>query len=363
MLIAGLGVCLVYIPSILAVGFYFEKRRALANGIAMCGSGIGTFVFAPLCRILEETYSWKGSTMIIAGLALQCVLAGAVFRPLYMTSVRYPDMEEEEEEHCSASTTSIGDEPADGKLASLCTDDAVSVHVPLMSRDVQRLLMEETGIRQKPKIVFPKSASHDELLAFPRGVIVNDNGSNTRNYPQEYLVPVAVPNGTRKYECLSKSHTNISSPPTSNRLFSSMTNCIQSSHLEQDRPHLSAKQREVLQKPLFRKDIFYSGSIYNLPEFRENPDVHSFVRSMISVPSSEDEEGDSNAGDTNVIGKCISKGGVLRHILDLSLFKDPIFVCCCLSSVLWTGKCQFLYTFGIFKYGKIYSMNLLILHR
>ena len=49
----GVGIGMVFISSILAVGFYFNKRRALANGIASSGSGIGIFLYAPLCIYLQ----------------------------------------------------------------------------------------------------------------------------------------------------------------------------------------------------------------------------------------------------------------------------------------------------------------------
>ena len=72
----------MYLPAIVMVGFYFDKRRALATGIAVCGSGIGGFIFAPLCEFLISTYGWKGATWIIAGICLNGVVTGCLFRPL-----------------------------------------------------------------------------------------------------------------------------------------------------------------------------------------------------------------------------------------------------------------------------------------
>ena len=51
-LMGGFGFGMVYLPSVVCVGYYFEKRRALATGIAVCGSGVGCFVFAPLANFL-----------------------------------------------------------------------------------------------------------------------------------------------------------------------------------------------------------------------------------------------------------------------------------------------------------------------
>jgi len=73
---------MAYLPAIVAVSFYFEQRRSLATGIAVCGSGIGTFIFAPLTNSLLEEYSWKGTVLIEAGILLNCILCGMVFRPL-----------------------------------------------------------------------------------------------------------------------------------------------------------------------------------------------------------------------------------------------------------------------------------------
>ena len=66
----GIGFGLVYVPAVIAVGFYFERWRALATGIAVCGSGIGTFLMAPLSTLLISTYGWRGALLIQAGKAL-----------------------------------------------------------------------------------------------------------------------------------------------------------------------------------------------------------------------------------------------------------------------------------------------------
>jgi MCP family monocarboxylic acid transporter-like MFS transporter 14 len=38
-IMGGFGLGLVYLPSVIACGYYFEKKRALATGISVCGSG------------------------------------------------------------------------------------------------------------------------------------------------------------------------------------------------------------------------------------------------------------------------------------------------------------------------------------
>ncbi|KAG0207797.1 hypothetical protein BGX28_001043 [Mortierella sp. GBA30] len=48
----GIGGGLVFFSSISVTAQYFEKRRGLANGIAVAGSGIGGLALAPLTRLL-----------------------------------------------------------------------------------------------------------------------------------------------------------------------------------------------------------------------------------------------------------------------------------------------------------------------
>ena len=49
---------------------------------SVCGSGVGTFLFAPLATYLLESYGWKGSNLIFAGLCFNCAVFGALMRPL-----------------------------------------------------------------------------------------------------------------------------------------------------------------------------------------------------------------------------------------------------------------------------------------
>ncbi|KAK5646514.1 hypothetical protein RI129_004978 [Pyrocoelia pectoralis] len=78
----GLGFGLIYLPAIVSVTTYFEKKRSLATGIAVCGSGLGTFIFAPVINLLLQEYGWRGAMLIISALVLECIIFGALFRPL-----------------------------------------------------------------------------------------------------------------------------------------------------------------------------------------------------------------------------------------------------------------------------------------
>lgn len=84
--VGGIGMGLIYLPSIVIIGYWFERKRAFATGIAVCGSGIGALIFAPINRNLLEEYDWKQSLVIVAGLVLNCAVCGALFRPIASVS-------------------------------------------------------------------------------------------------------------------------------------------------------------------------------------------------------------------------------------------------------------------------------------
>ena len=64
----GVGFGLMYLPSIVIVSYYFTRHRALATGFAVCGSGIGILICAPVARHLLQLYGWRGANLILAGL-------------------------------------------------------------------------------------------------------------------------------------------------------------------------------------------------------------------------------------------------------------------------------------------------------
>lgn len=78
----GFGFGMIYLPAIVCVTMYFERLRSLATGIAVCGSGFGTVVFAPLTNYLITTYQWQGSLLVIAGIVFFCAIFGYMFKPL-----------------------------------------------------------------------------------------------------------------------------------------------------------------------------------------------------------------------------------------------------------------------------------------
>lgn len=87
----GLGLGLIYLPAIVSVTMYFERLRSLATGIAVCGSGLGTFIFAPLTEFLIKRFGWQGALLVISVIVLGCIVFGAMFRPLVAEPAAIPE--------------------------------------------------------------------------------------------------------------------------------------------------------------------------------------------------------------------------------------------------------------------------------
>nr|KAI8746188.1 monocarboxylate transporter 14-like [Biomphalaria glabrata] len=80
--VGGVGIGMVFLPAIIVVGLYFNKKRAIATGIATSGSGVGTFVYAYVTNLLLNYFSWRGTVLIHGGLILNCLVCAMCFRPL-----------------------------------------------------------------------------------------------------------------------------------------------------------------------------------------------------------------------------------------------------------------------------------------
>ncbi|KAM9324433.1 monocarboxylate transporter 2-like [Gastrophryne carolinensis] len=80
--IAGFGFSMNLQPSVITVGRYFQKKRPIANGLAMAGSPVVLFTLAPLSQYLFDNFGWRGSFFILGAILLNCCVAGSLFRPI-----------------------------------------------------------------------------------------------------------------------------------------------------------------------------------------------------------------------------------------------------------------------------------------
>lgn len=80
--VAGIGRAFTLTPVPILLGYYFNKRRSLAFGLASAGFSIGGFAITPIVELLFQHYGYRGTFLILSGFALNIVVASALFRPI-----------------------------------------------------------------------------------------------------------------------------------------------------------------------------------------------------------------------------------------------------------------------------------------
>uniref|UniRef100_A0A914VY92 Major facilitator superfamily (MFS) profile domain-containing protein n=1 Tax=Plectus sambesii TaxID=2011161 RepID=A0A914VY92_9BILA len=175
--VMGMGFGLMYCPAIVIVTMYFEEKRAFATGIAVCGAGIGTFIFSPLSAWLIEEYTWRGAFLIYAGIVLNCAVCGALFRPLLFRPI-YADEYEMQQIEPSADTP----QPA---------------RTPTMeSVDLQNRPPERVGLLEAKGGAEAETGWSKKQLTLPNGVTVDiEAADQDGDFNQS--------TATRSYVCLT----------------------------------------------------------------------------------------------------------------------------------------------------------------
>lgn len=279
---AGLGFGLIYLPAIVCVTGYFEKRRSFATGIAVCGSGIGTFAFSPFVEYLINELSWQNSLIILAGLMLNCVVFGALFRPLEDNTV--PETcEMDAEDPTNRDSLVLNDMPriqftSDNSELKKNFSDANLVLQSHTPSNIQRI------------------SSHGNINPMLQNL---KNAEATRMAVSQPLLPVPEKQGF------------ISAGLDSTHSQARKSGSLPSSH------HGSGL--------LYRKDIFYRGSLLNIQAYKQNPS--SYRASMARLPDAE--ETPSEVEKAKVCG-CVpcsrETRDAMKSLMDWELLVDGIFI-------------------------------------
>ncbi|XP_031781947.1 uncharacterized protein LOC100123194 isoform X2 [Nasonia vitripennis] len=78
--LAGLGLGLCYVTAVVSIAFWFDKKRTLAVGLGACGTGIGTFVYAPMTTYFIQEFGWRGCVLLLSGTFFNMIVCGTVMR-------------------------------------------------------------------------------------------------------------------------------------------------------------------------------------------------------------------------------------------------------------------------------------------
>lgn len=290
----GLGFGLIYLPAIVCVTCYFEKYRSLATGIAVCGSGLGTFIFAPLTEWLVTVFGWRGAMLITGALVMNCVIFGILFRPLEAPKPKTGKLLE-----------TVVESPGEEEMAALAEATAGGDEAAAPRRDSSGAVMVANG-----------------------GAAA---GQRRPHSVHAFTLPPRHHHGNGYYVAANGKPADVVRATLSQPMLLTVQDGQGRTRHQSESSTLRATHSGIM----YRKDVLYSGSLANIPQhnrsatwIRSDADqVAAEDKALMQQPSSATSMGDN---DQVVVCGCFpchkETRDTLREMLDLSLLNDPIFV-------------------------------------
>ncbi|XP_039991307.1 monocarboxylate transporter 7-like isoform X2 [Xiphias gladius] len=92
-LVAGLGYCLTFLPTVTILSQYFTRRRSLVTAVASTGESLSMFALAPAFSALREHIGWRHTMAVIGALQSTIIICGALLRPIVLKPRASPETE------------------------------------------------------------------------------------------------------------------------------------------------------------------------------------------------------------------------------------------------------------------------------
>lgn len=367
-LMGGLGFGMIYLPAVVAVGYYFETKRSLATGIAVCGSGVGTFAFAPLANYLLKLFDWKNANLILAGIVLNCAVFGALMRPLTYPKPkkRKPLMQrmyEEKRLHLQRGSISgsyfkvhLPDGTVEKRLkmpinadpgvhSSLALDQLAQQtnlpSVPTLPTITESKVQENqnnghanTGNRNRSSNSESENTEAIDASKLPRNSSQPAFATQQTGLPKNTSVPV--------FDRVRKLSSSEKFKPSLTVIKGNSKNELRPDG-EYETPYTTSKMSlhhpdRLMVRPLSRKDIFYSGSVTNLKEYQSQKSLTNYRNSVLSLTQYEQDklrqQGDQYDASQETC-TCLppSFRAALGTMLDVSLLTNGAFMFIGISNI------------------------------
>ncbi|CAI5659322.1 monocarboxylate transporter 7 [Oreochromis niloticus] len=81
-LVAGMGYCLTFLPTVTILSQYFNHRRSLATAVASTGESLSMFALAPAFAALRDHIGWRNTMAVLGALQSVIIICGALLRPI-----------------------------------------------------------------------------------------------------------------------------------------------------------------------------------------------------------------------------------------------------------------------------------------
>ncbi|CAL8283647.1 unnamed protein product [Merluccius merluccius] len=91
-IVAGLGYCLTFLPTVTILSQYFDRRRSLVTALASTGESFAMFALAPAFAALRDRVGWRHTMVVIGALQGTIIVCGALLRPIVVKPSRQAEM-------------------------------------------------------------------------------------------------------------------------------------------------------------------------------------------------------------------------------------------------------------------------------
>ncbi|KAL5019056.1 hypothetical protein ScPMuIL_004778 [Solemya velum] len=343
-IVGGFGISMGCVTSVVMVAFYFRKKRAFATGLAVCGTGIGTFLFAPLMEYSINEYGWRGALIIISGIVLNITVCGALYRPLVFTpeQKRQRALEAFEKKSRSLSRASL---PSISHPSRHNSDtDSVTDNKDTAAKTVEHWSYSQIHL-----------PTYCQNTPVPQALLdlSRRNGSNLQQMIQQYINNLKTDgqdNKSKNDDALgvTRSGKIVFAGSNAEQAGSSCSACAPEFvdidekigdnvcnrtevwKLQQKR---RAKMRFVECLPMYRKDLFYRGNLMRLPGSKLKT-ASCPVLFINTFQEEEDslEEDSKHCFEILRFSKHVKK--LLRMMVDCSLFFNSLFMLYAVSNFI-----------------------------
>ncbi|EDW02174.1 monocarboxylate transporter 10 [Drosophila grimshawi] len=341
--LGGIGFCMVYIPAVVIIGFYFEKWRALATGVALCGSGVGTFVFAPVTNMLLENTGWRMTLAIQGLMILSCAFFGLAFRPIQPITLGVTDDGSDEKVKLNGHGNTVAPTPQlhqaaftkplpEGRFAYSMPNSAHNTymgasqrnHYPTAAEIFKGMNLERrpsgqaskgTELKQLRKSQPTTPNGDPQQLTFNLHKELTTVGENEEEAENDNLLETEV----KPISIQARRHTVSGRRP--------QDLAKRAAAAAQDGSHHPSHSST---RPMYRDDAFFTGSLTRIPQYQSQTSL-AYHMSVTRLPTKQDMLEDRQKG-CRICPEAVRR--TLSTMLDTSLLKSPAFMCLAVSGFL-----------------------------
>ena len=180
-IVTGSGAALVHVAAVVAVQKFFRKRRGLATGITVAGSGVGSIVLGPALEALVDAVGWR-LALVTYGLvaAATCAAAAAVIGMIVLV----------EPATVPAPTAAEAEVATQSPLTVVATEPDMITPEPASAAAAAATMDWKTPSAQTPEVAH-SSTAFGAAFAAPATAVLSDDGELLR--PKGIMALAAPP--------------------------------------------------------------------------------------------------------------------------------------------------------------------------